>query len=78
MICDTHGWTKKSIPCPWLRCPQGARGMWIVIGKHKKTVYVRRRDKDEWGPRYDWEKTSLSPDELLQETPDDEEDDLLF
>jgi len=78
MICTTHAWTKKSLPCPWLRCPNGARGFWISVGKRKKVVYVRRRDKDEIGPRYFWEKTSWDPSELLFARPDDEEGELVF
>lgn len=77
MICTTHGWTTKSLPCPNLRCPNGTRGLWIAVGK-KQTVYIRRRDKDERGPRYFWEKTDLDAGELLHETVDDDEEDLVF
>jgi hypothetical protein len=76
--CEPHGWTKKSLPCPWLRCPNGARGLWIVVGKRKKVVYVRQRDKDEHGPRYWWEKTSCDPNELLRASPEDEDDEIVF
>jgi hypothetical protein len=70
--CEAHDWTKKALPCPYLRCPNGARGLWIAVGKRKKVVYVRRRVKDEWGPRYEWEKTDLDPAELLH-VEDEEE-----
>ena len=72
MNCPTHQWTKKTLPCPWLRCPNGARGPWITVGTRKKVVYVRRRDKDELGPHYTWEKTSWDPSELLQPEEDEE------
>ena len=73
MICEAHHWTRKTLPCPWLRCPNGARGLWIVTGKRKKVVYVRRRDKDVFGPRYYWEKTSWDPHELLHSVPEEED-----
>ena len=75
VICIPHRWTKKTIPCPYLLCPNGARGLWISSGRRKKVVYVRRRIKDELGLRYDWEKTTLNPDELLAQ---DDEDELVF
>ena len=78
MICETHRWTKKTLPCPYLRCRHGARGLWVVSGKKKRVVYVRRRIKDEWGLRYDWEKTDLHPGELLGMNPENEEEDLVF
>ena len=78
MICEAHRWTKKSLPCPYLRCRNGARGLWVVAGKRKKVVYVRRRIKDVLGLRYDWEKTSQDPSELLFETPEDDEGDIVF
>lgn len=65
---------KRALPCPWLRCPNGARGLWVVV---KAVVYVRRRLKDAWGPLYYWEKTDLDPIEI-QHAPDDEEEDLVF
>ena len=77
MICETHRWTKKTLPCPYLRCPKGQPGRWIAVGK-KQVVYVRHRTKDETGPRFNWEKTDLNADELLGVAPDDEEEDLLF
>ena len=73
MICKRHRWTKKSLPCPYLRCPNGARGLWIVVGKKKRMVYVRKRIKDEWGLRYDWEKTSRDPNKLLHEVVEEED-----
>jgi hypothetical protein len=76
VICKEHQWMKKNIPCPYLQCPKSARGLWIVIGQQKRVVYVRRRIKDEWGLRFDWEKTSLNPDELLG--VEDEEDEIVF
>lgn len=76
MVCLAHHWTKKRFPCPWLRCPNGARGLWISIGGRKKVVYVRYRTKDEFGPRYDWEKTALNPMDLL--ATEDETDELVF
>ena len=78
MICMAHRWTKKSLPCPWLRCPNGARGLWCVIGSRKKVVYVRQRDKGALGPLYYWEKTSYDPSELLEAAPENEEDDVVF
>ncbi len=74
VICKNHQWTRKRLPCPYLLCPNGARGLWVSVGKQKMVVYVRRRIKDELGLRYDWEKTSLNPAELLAP----EEDDLVF
>ena len=73
-ICTVHRWTKKKLPCPYLRCPKSSRGLWIVIGLRKRVVYVRRRIKDELGLRYDWERTSLNPDELLGAALGNEED----
>ena len=61
MICETHRWTEESFPCPYLRCPNGVRGRWAIVGKKKKTVYVRKRTKDEWGPRMEWEQTEIDP-----------------
>ena len=72
MTCTTHRWMKKSLPCPYLQCPNGARGLWIVVGKSKKVVYVRQRIKDEMGLRYDWERTSYNPSELLAESEEEE------
>lgn len=70
------------MPCPYLRCAHGARGHLIVIGKRKKTVYVRVRNKTEWGPVYDWEKTDLDPEDvtLPPAAPDrsTEETDIVF
>lgn len=77
MICEAHQWTKKSLPCPYLRCLKGQPGHWVAIGK-KQVVYVRRRSKTEAGPQFSWEKTDLNADELLGVDLDDEEDDLLF
>ena len=76
MICERHRWKSKTLPCPYLRCPHGVRGSWTVTSKRKKVVHVRRRIKDEWGLRYDWEKTSLSPGELLYDVM--EEDEIVF
>lgn len=81
MICEKHGWDKKRLPCPYLQCPQGARGLWIAVGGRKKTVYVRRRIKDEWGPRFIWEKTDLNPNDLTAPTPsptEDEDEGIVF
>lgn len=78
MTCTEHRWTKKALPCPWLRCRNGARGLWIVVGKRKKVVYVRTRTKDEMGPHYNWEKTSWDPSELLLARPEDEDDEIVF
>jgi len=65
VVCQEHQWMKKRLPCPWLRCPNGARGLWIAVGSRKKVVYTRRRIKDEMGPRYDWDKTALNLNDLL-------------
>jgi hypothetical protein len=59
-------------------CPRGARGAWIAVGKRKQAVYVRTRTKDGWGPHYNWEKTDLSPVELLGDASDNEDEDLVF
>jgi hypothetical protein len=77
VICEAHRWKKRALPCPYLRCPNGERKHWVVIGKKKKVVYVRRRSKDAWGPRMEWERTDLDPMELPVEE-DNEEDDLVF
>lgn len=76
VICKEHRWEKKKLPCPYLLCPKSARGLWIVVGTRKRVVYVRRRIKDECGPRFDWEATSIDPDDLLGS--DDEGEDLVF
>ena len=79
MICETHDWTRKTLPCPFLWCPQGVRSHWTITGKKKKVVYVRRRIKDVLGPRYEWEKTTFVAAELLAGRLEaEEEDDLVF
>lgn len=64
MICEKHRWMKKTLPCPYLCCQNGARGHFIVAGTKTRVVYVRTRDKTEWGPVYDWEKTDIDPNEV--------------
>lgn len=56
MVCNEHNWTKKTLPCPWLMCPNGTRVHWIRRGKKKVTYYVRVRNKDQHGPNYSWKK----------------------
>jgi len=75
VTCESHRWTQKRLPCPWIRCRNGVRGHWTITGKKKRKVHVRKRIKDEWGSRYIWEETDHNPDALLV---DDEEDDLVF
>jgi hypothetical protein len=55
MICKTHGWTKKTLPCPWLKCPNGTL---LHVYEKGKRRYVRVRDKTVRGPEYTWEKLS--------------------
>jgi hypothetical protein len=83
VICEKHGWTKKTLPCPYLCCPNGARGHFTVAGNKTRVVYVRTRDKTEWGPVYNWEKTTIDPNEVSpapvkSEAGDERVDEIVF
>lgn len=62
MRCDSHNWTARSLPCPWLRCANGSKLHHIEVGKKKKRFYVRARNKTELGPVYTWEKVDQPPE----------------
>lgn len=80
MICERHRWSRKTLPCPYLLCPNGTRGHLFLVGSK---VWARTRDKTERGPVYGWQPTKIDPSVMrpapIEAAPDHEpEDDLVF